>query len=305
MTDRVMECIVTVAQTQSIAKAAQMLYITPSALSRMIQNQERKLGVRLFDRAGKRFRATQAGEAYVRWGLKILEMEGAMEEELRQISRGGHGMVRLGFPMILSAVVIEQIIPRFRREFPRVEMILSEDAGAELERKIENGQLDLAILPAERFVETMRYRPLLEENIVLALPADHPLLPEAEQREGLPYPYMDIRLFEDNTFIMLYPEQTLRKYTDQVFKSCGMTPYVPIQVHTIETSLRCVLSGLGVAVTYDRPVLNPRYQGKIRPVCFQETPRRIPLCLASHKDHTFTDAMESLAQVCGEVLQEK
>lgn len=305
MTDRTMECILRVAETRSIARAAQSLYITPSALSRLIQNQERELGVRLFDRAGKSFLPTQAGEAYVRWGKQMLHMQASMEEELRRISRGNEGKIRLGFPMVLSSVVTEEIIPVFRKQYPHVELVLAESATASLERQLEEYQLDFAIITAERFLDSMIYEPLLEEQIVLAVPAGHPLLEKGQKREGMDYPYIDIREFGDETFIVLYPDQSLRRYSEKVFKTYDISPYVPIQVHTVDTSLRCVKNGLGVTITYDRPVLGEHYRGKIVPVCFEEHTGRWPMCLVRHRDHELTRSMEALRRVCEEVLQKR
>lgn len=88
-----------IAEQGSILKAAERMYVTPSALSKHVQKMESALGVKLFDRVGKKFVLTYPGERYLYWQERMLalrenmdeEMDGAGERAARTASRGASG----------------------------------------------------------------------------------------------------------------------------------------------------------------------------------------------------------------------
>lgn len=296
--DRGLEYIMEVARTGSIARASQLLYITPSALSKFIQSKERELGTPLFDRMGKRFVLTQAGEVYVRWGMQIAQMQQSMTEEIERIAHAKAGRIRLGFPMILARTITSEIIPRYKQAFPDVEIILEEQTSLELERLLEENLIDFAIMAETEETESLVYHPLSDDQMVLAVPAGHPLIKEAVSVDGLRYPWIDICRFKEEPFVVLHQGKTLRKYAEQIFAKYKLSPYLPIQVQMVDTALRCVMNGLGVTITYDRLIFEADYMDQIVPLCFEKEPISRKLCLVNHKCHELTPAMENLMSVC-------
>ena len=82
------------AECGNITKAADRLYISQPALSIYINNLEKSLGTKLFERAGKRFVLTPAGELYVEKARKMLELKKEFDEamaEIRDNKRGKNG----------------------------------------------------------------------------------------------------------------------------------------------------------------------------------------------------------------------
>ena len=68
-----------IAEQGSILKAAERMYVTPSALSKHVQKMESALGVKLFDRVGKRFVLTYPGERYLYWQERMLALRENMD----------------------------------------------------------------------------------------------------------------------------------------------------------------------------------------------------------------------------------
>ena len=89
----------TLAETGNLTKAADQLFISQPALSIYISNLEKRLGTPLFERRGKRFVLTQAGERYVWHARKILEEASAFDSEFTNLISDQSGRLRLGIPV--------------------------------------------------------------------------------------------------------------------------------------------------------------------------------------------------------------
>ena len=74
----------TLAELGNLTRAAERLYISQPALSIYITNLEKNLGTPLFDRSGKKFTLTYAGEQYVKRAEKMLELEREFNEEIEK-----------------------------------------------------------------------------------------------------------------------------------------------------------------------------------------------------------------------------
>ena len=70
-----LQYILCIAKNNSISKAAKELYISQPSLSKYLQNFERKLNIKFFDRAGNNFILTYAGETYIRYAKEILRIK--------------------------------------------------------------------------------------------------------------------------------------------------------------------------------------------------------------------------------------
>ena len=84
------------AECGNITKAAERLFISQPALSIYISTLEKNLGVRLFDRSGKRFTLTWAGEMYVEKARKMLDLKAEFDEGLAEITGERAGRLRSG-----------------------------------------------------------------------------------------------------------------------------------------------------------------------------------------------------------------
>ena len=110
----------TLARCQSLSRAAEELFISPSALSVYISNLEKYLGVRLFERTGrgKAFVLTSIGEEYVVRAEKMLELkaefEGLVENELHR----SHPAIRVGIQQRRAISVVPEALRRFMETLP-------------------------------------------------------------------------------------------------------------------------------------------------------------------------------------------
>lgn len=137
----------TLARCQSLSRAAEKLFISPSALSVYISNLEKYLGVRLFERTGrgKAFVLTSIGEEYVVRAEKMLELkaefEGLVENELHR----SHPAIRVGIQQRRAISIVPEVLQRFMEKYPDVEVIFRDGNQAELMKMFQEGSVDYMI----------------------------------------------------------------------------------------------------------------------------------------------------------------
>ena len=143
--DKNVQYILEVAKCGGITKAANNLYITPSALSKFVQAREEELNVQLFHRIGKRFVLTAAGEYYVGRCKEIETIQKEITIQMERFSTMSHGMIRIGVQPSFSDLVLKDIIPKFQESFPAVKIILQEYSTGELMELLKKQQVDVVL----------------------------------------------------------------------------------------------------------------------------------------------------------------
>lgn len=145
-----LETLLTVASAGSMERAANLLSLTPSALTRRIQRLEAELGLVLIDRRFKPQKLTQAG-------LEVLEKSRAILSSVSDLkastTRNGapSGRFRLGLSHALAHPEISRVIIELGRQFPLLQPCLCSDITPQLLARVRLGELDaaLVVLPAE------------------------------------------------------------------------------------------------------------------------------------------------------------
>ena len=158
--DKNVQYILEVAKCGGITKAANNLYITPSALSKFVQAREEELNVQLFHRIGKRFVLTAAGEYYVDRCKEIETIQKEITIQMERFSSMSHGMIRIGVQPSFSDLVLKDIIPKFQESFPAVKIILQEYSTGELMELLKKQQVDVVLATIDQKDADLEYRPV-------------------------------------------------------------------------------------------------------------------------------------------------
>ena len=177
----------TLAEYGNLTRAADRLYISQPALSIYISNLEKHLGTPLFDREGKKFELTKAGERYVLHARKILEESNQFNEELNMILSDEVGRLRLGISLLRGPWLLPRVLKAFGEKWPHVELTLRQGNIMFLNELLNNHELDMIIVNGENWDRTMAFRELFEEEFLVAVPQGHPLNSQAVFREDHPY----------------------------------------------------------------------------------------------------------------------
>ncbi|CAM3840144.1 HTH-type transcriptional regulator CynR [Vibrio aerogenes CECT 7868] len=292
--------IIEVAELGNLNKAAAALEITSSALSKYIISKEKELGVDLFERVGKKFVLTYAGQRYVQWAKKISQMQNKMDEELKSIAACRSGIIYFGFQLMMSKVVIADIIPQFKAQYPGIDIVLKAHATSQIIKMLEENQLDFAITTVKNRSDDFMYEHLAFAEVVLGVPKDHPLIQTAIKKDGFRYPWVDIQDFKDEHFVALFQDQEMRRLMDILFDKEKISPTMDIQVPTSELALLSVSNHYGVTVTLDTAIHVTGYKDEIVPLSFGERPEHHELVIIWHKNHRLQNFSQGLFETCAQ-----
>lgn len=163
------------ADQHSFHRAADLLRLKQSTLSRRIRQMEERLGTPLFERSRAGVRLTIAGVAFLRSARCLVAQADMMAAAAVAVSRGEAGRLTVGFYTSLSAGNLRATLLDYVHRFPNVEVFTVQDSRAHLIGQVMSGAVDIAIVTGDPNGENHKTMPLWSERILVALPEDHPL----------------------------------------------------------------------------------------------------------------------------------
>src|SRR5262245_20785415 len=144
---------VAVVDADGVARAASRLNMTQPTASRQVEALEADLGLKLFDRIGRRVQLTAEGDDLVRRGRRLLADIESFSERARALKGGQTGVLRVGAtPQFIESVMMDFLV-QFQRRHPGIEVQFVESGGARMPERLERGDIHLARMAAgdERF----------------------------------------------------------------------------------------------------------------------------------------------------------
>ena len=129
----------------TFAIAAERLHVTQSSLSKRIAELEADIGHALFDRSGQRATLTAAGEALLPQAQQMLALEQTIRRGL-EVEGGLRGPCRFGISELTATTWFPSLVRRVHIEHPGVELKPQVGLGKSLERLVERGDLDFAVV---------------------------------------------------------------------------------------------------------------------------------------------------------------
>lgn len=155
---RYLQTFISVADVGSIARVGTRLSVSQPAASRQILALEAELGVRLFDRIGRRLRLTAEGEDLLRQSRRVLMETDLLNARARALKGGHTGILRVGATPMAIETTLSVFTSGYQQRYPGVEVRLVEDGGLRLFNRLEQGDVHLAlVVPDSRFCNRLLY----------------------------------------------------------------------------------------------------------------------------------------------------
>jgi DNA-binding transcriptional LysR family regulator len=251
-----------VAEHGTVSEAAKVLHTTQPALSRQIADLQLDLGLRLFDRVGRRLVLTAEGEQILDDCRALLIQAGMIKDRAQSLRRGDAGTLRV----VASPQILENVLPEFLHVHaardPDVKIKLIEAAALDHFGMLERGEVHLAITVIQADYRGFGKQLLPPIEVVAAC---HPSLPVAdgpviEIQELAPYP-------------LLLPNRgfATRRMVDAACRLAGIKPTILIECGSPHTLLALAEANHGVALIPSSARITHRnlrltrvaYQGKL------------------------------------------
>ncbi|NUN14097.1 MAG: LysR family transcriptional regulator [Myxococcales bacterium] len=234
-----LQAFVTVAATLSYTRAAAALHVTQPAVSMMIQELERRLGVALFERSGRTFTLTAEGE---RFRIRTVEMLGMVEEtleELRLGTRSVSGVLRIGASTTLGNYILPQWLGRFYHQHPQTRVELFVENTHHVVEHLVAQEIAIAFIEGPCHDSRVVTRRFQKDELVLVCRPDHPWA----LRQTI-----SLTELEAERVILREPGSGTRDVIVTELERAGVTIDTPLQLGHTEAIKTAVGAGLGVSI---------------------------------------------------------
>lgn len=235
--------VVVLADEQNFSRAAERLYISQPALSKIISSIETDIGVALFDRSFNPVRLTKAGEIYVRVAREILNKEEGMYREIRDLNENMAGELKIGCTIPVSNSIMPQVLPEFLRRYPQVSVRLVEGHSGENISKLIKGELDVAVGGRNPHLPKVETIALAHSHLLAIMPKGYV---DGFSRDMPIEEFMDCLLKGDYQYV-LYPHGTpAREVAALFFDRFKLEARVVAETRMPMTTLRLIAQGTGM-----------------------------------------------------------
>jgi LysR family transcriptional regulator, low CO2-responsive transcriptional regulator len=245
---RQLEVLKAVADAGSMARAARQLFMTGPAVTQQIQQLEKVLGVPAFDRIGRRLRMTAAGERALSAANDVHTRLGVLAKDMDALRKRDDGTLHLGI-LATGTHILPPLLAEFRRRAPGIAVHMAVSTRAELARRVQDGEVDIALMGRgpEALAEgaapggdSLAREPFASNpHVVIAWPG-HPLARE----RGIP----PIELRHES-LVQRESGSGTRAMLDNFLAMHRITPRERITVSGNEMAKHAVMSQLGISLT--------------------------------------------------------
>lgn len=258
-----LEAFLQVARERSFTRAAAALFLTQPSVTARIQALEQEIGRPLFERRGRTVRLTEAGEAFLPYAQRALELiqEGASAARETE----GRGTVLVGATVSAAIAVLPDLLEAFRRERPGARVVVRYGHSNEVMEMLRDGLADVGFVVRPLHEPLITVEPLLSDDIVLLTPPDHPL---ASRRRLVP------RDVVGHTLISMQWGEGFEEFERWMQEELGVRS--SIEVDGIPLGVILVSRGMGVGFAPHRSVAPYVRAGlvRVRTVRDLPTPKR-------------------------------
>lgn len=240
---RQLQYFVAVAEQGSVSRAAQSLSISQSSVTEAIKELEGDLGVELFERHPRGLSITHKGHQFLRHATKILAGVSDARRTFLAEGTASPGKLQLGVTSLVAGYVLSDLLARYRRAYPGVEITAIEDNGDYLEHLLVGGELDVAVM----VISNLRDRMALQAEIVEVSPY-RLWLPLGHHLAGADI--IGVQDIAREPLIMLTVDE-IEENTGKLLVALGARPHVAFRTRSVEAVRSLVATGAGIALLPD------------------------------------------------------
>lgn len=172
---RQLQYVVALSEALSFRKAAERCHVSQPALSAQLAQLEDVLGVQLFERDRRRVIVTAAGRELLARARAVLRAADDLMEAARHVGDPLVGTLRIGVIPTISPYLLPQVAPALRESYSSLTVLWVEEKTEVLVRRLEDGELDAAVLALEAEIGDLAFEILARDPFVLATQVGDPL----------------------------------------------------------------------------------------------------------------------------------
>lgn len=232
-----------VAELKNISKAAQKLGYSQSAVTLQIQQLEKELQTRLFERVGKGVVLTEQGQEFL---FYVNEIMSTTNQAIQSVQNHGRkkdpqemtGILRIGSVESISTALLPEIVLEFHRRYPKVEITISTQGRDILIEQIRDNSLDLFLTLDQKAEYSGLVRETLREEEIIFI------MPGAGKTEQGP---IDADALCRETFVLTERGESYRFELERAMAKRGLSVRAQLEIGNTETIVHMVEAGFGIS----------------------------------------------------------
>jgi LysR family transcriptional activator of glutamate synthase operon len=229
----------TIAEAMSFTAAAELLHVSQPALSYQISNLERELGTRLFERKGRKIDLTADGKVFLPLAQGVLFRANEAVRILQEHIGTEVGEVQIGCLPCVAEYLMPAVLAEFHQHHPGVRVDVVESEDLELQRLIQSGSIDFAVVTLPGSPHATDISPLGTEYLRVVTSVRHRLAGR---------PSLGLRELSGEDFVLGQSSSALTARIMEACRLAGFEPKVTCQAGSLEAVKNHVRQGLGVSI---------------------------------------------------------
>jgi len=229
-----------VVERASFSQAAEQLGVTQPAVSLQIRSLEKRLGLQLLDRSGRRVEPTDAGRRLYRSAVRLLAQEEQLLAELGEEVEGElTGRLELGASTGPGGTVIPVVLCEFQERHPGVHVALTVSDTQRIVEQVARRELELGVVGAARRHRGVVFEPFFRDEVVLAVPRGHRFADRTVSLDEL----------QSEPLVLMQEGAGVRQVIDDELRAAGVRLRdfdVRLELGLQESARSAVLGGFGV-----------------------------------------------------------
>ena len=209
------------------------------SLSQQIRKLEAEIGQPLFDRLPRSVVLTEAGRCLLEYARQILASIGDARRCVDELKGKIAGDVAVGAIPTIAPYVLPELVVTFQNHYPDVTLHIVEDVTAGITRRIESGELDMALASTCQKGPTLRVEHVGNEPLLALVPEGHPLTKQT------------VVSFDDlksQRFLLLHEMHCLSQQVHHLLESRRLHPEVALAGSQLSTIANMVAAGIGLSI---------------------------------------------------------
>lgn len=289
---RQLEVFTSIAQQQSVSKAAEQLAMSQSAASTSLKELELSYDCLLFDRAGKRLIINALGLELLPRALALLEQAQALEGLLTD--NHGFGSLSVGATMTVGNYLATLLIGHFMQQHPDCKMRLHVHNTAQIVQQIASYQLDLGLIEGYYQDSNIIAEPWVADELVVFCAPQHLLAQQG---------HANLSELTDEAWIVREQGSGTRLAFEQAFLRHKCTPNIRLELEHTEGIKRAVESGLGIGCISRLALRDAFRRGSLVAIETPELNLTRQFTFIWHKHKYQTDAMREFLKLCRKLTE--
>jgi LysR family transcriptional regulator, low CO2-responsive transcriptional regulator len=238
LTIRQLQVFVCAARHLSFARAAEELHLTQPAISMQVKELESVVGLPLFDRGGRRIGLTTPGEYFLVHARRMLAALKDAADTMARMKGVESGRLTIGI-VSTAKYFVPRLLAEFRREHPAIELRLEVGNRQVLVGRLQNNEVDLAIMGTPPRELDTRAEPFAANPLVMIAAPEHPLTRLSQ---------VPAALLGNEVFLVREPGSGTRASMEIFLKERRIHPATMVEMASNETIKQAVMADMGVSM---------------------------------------------------------